>query len=37
MFGFGFRDPFGSKRVSCVKVPAAVAFPTDDRLLQRLQ
>jgi hypothetical protein len=23
--------------VSCVKLPAAVAFPTDDRLLQRLE
>jgi hypothetical protein len=23
--------------VSCVKLPAAVAFPTDDRLLQRIE
>jgi len=31
------RDPFGGPAVSCVKLPAAVAFPTDDRLLQRLE
>jgi len=24
-------------RVSCVKLPAAVAFPTDDRLLKRIE
>jgi hypothetical protein len=32
-----FRDPFGCHGVSCVKLPAAVAFPTDDRLLQRIE
>ena len=37
MFTLNFRDPFGSRGVSCVKLPAAVAFPTDDRLLQRLE
>jgi hypothetical protein len=31
------RDRFGSAQVSCVKLPAAVAFPTDDRLLQRIE
>jgi hypothetical protein len=31
------RNPFGGPEVSCVKLPAAVAFPTDDRLLQRLE
>ena len=37
MFTLRLRDPFGSSGVSCVKLPAAVAFPTDDRLLQRIQ
>ena len=37
MFTMRFRDPFGCHGVSCVKLPAAVAFPTDDRLLQRLE
>src|SRR5512134_4027594 len=33
MFTWRVRDPF----VSCVKLPATVAFPTDDRLLQRIE
>src|SRR5262245_15957224 len=37
MFTMRFRDLFGSDGVSCVKLPAAVAFPTDDRLLQRIE
>ena len=37
MFTMRFRDPLGSHGVSCVKLPAAVAFPTDDRLLQRIE
>ena len=37
MFTLRFRDPFGSHGVPCVKLPAAVAFPTDDRLLQRIE
>jgi len=37
MFTFNARDPFGCHGVSCVKLPAAVAFPTDGRLLQRIQ
>jgi len=37
MFTLRFRDPFGSDGVSCVKLPAAVAFPTDDRLLRRIE
>jgi hypothetical protein len=37
MFTWHVRDPFGSRAVSCVKLPAAVAFPTDDRLLQRIE
>jgi hypothetical protein len=37
MFTLRFRDPFGCHGVSCVKLPAAVAFPTDDRLLQRIE
>jgi hypothetical protein len=37
MFTWRVRDPFGGSEVSCVKLPAAVAFPTDDRLLQRLE
>jgi hypothetical protein len=36
MFTMRFRDLFGSDGVSCIKLPAAVAFPTDDRLLQRI-
>jgi hypothetical protein len=37
MFSMRFRDSFGSTGVSCVKLPAAVAFPTDGRLLQRIE
>ena len=37
MFTLRVRDPFGCHGVSCVKLPAAVAFPTDDRLLQRIE
>ena len=31
------RDPFGCRGVSCVKLPAAVAFPIDSQLLDRLE
>jgi hypothetical protein len=37
MFTLRGRDPFGCQGVSCVKLPATVAFPTDDRLLQRIE
>jgi hypothetical protein len=37
MFGMRFWDSLGSPGVSCVKLPAAVAFPTDSRLLQRIE
>jgi hypothetical protein len=37
MFSSLFKDPFGSDGVACVKLPAAVAFPTDGRLLQRIE
>ena len=37
MFTRRFKGLFRSDRVSCVKLPAAVAFPTDDRLLQRIE
>ena len=37
MFTLRFRDPFGSDRMSCVKLPAAVSFPTDDRFLRRIE
>jgi hypothetical protein len=37
MFTWRIRDPFGFQSVSCVKLPATVEFPTDDRLLQRLE
>ena len=37
MFSMRFWDLFGSDGVSCVKLPAAVAFPTDDRLLRRIE
>jgi len=37
MFSMRFRGSFGSTGVSCVKLPAAVAFPTDGRLLQRIE
>jgi len=36
MFTMRFRDLFGSDGVSCIKLPAAVAFPINDRLLQRI-
>lgn len=37
MFTLRVRDPFGCRGVSCVKLPAAVAFPTDDGLLRRIE
>ncbi len=37
MFTLRVRDQFGGRGVSCVKLPAAVEFPTDDRLLQRIE
>lgn len=37
MFTLRVRNPFGCHGVSCVKLPAAVAFPTDDRLLKRIE
>lgn len=37
MFTLRGRDPFGCHGVSCVKLPATVAFPTDERLLQRIE
>lgn len=37
MFTLRVRDPFGCRGISCVKLPAAVAFPTDDALLRRLE
>ena len=37
MFSMRFWDSFGSPGVSCIKLPAAVAFPTDGRLLQRIE
>jgi hypothetical protein len=37
MFSMRIWDSFGSRGVSCVKLPAAVAFPTDGRLLQRIE
>ena len=37
MFTLRFRDPFGCHEVSCVKLPATAAFPTDRRLLQRIE
>jgi hypothetical protein len=37
MFTLRVRDPFGSRGMSCVKLPSAVAFPTDPRLLDRLE
>ncbi len=36
MFTLRVRDPLGG-RVSCVKLPAAVAFPIDSQLLDRLE
>ena len=37
MFTLRFGAASGFHRVSCVKLPAAVAFPTDDRLLKRIE
>jgi hypothetical protein len=37
MFTLRLRDPFGCRGIACVKLPAAVAFPTDDALLRRLE
>jgi hypothetical protein len=37
MFKSRVRNPFGCRGVSCVKLPAAVAFPTDVRLLERIE
>ncbi len=37
MFSVRVRDPFGCRGVSCVKLPATVEFPTDERLLHRLE
>ena len=37
MFNSRVRDPFACRGVSCVKLPAAVAFPTDERLLERIE
>lgn len=37
MFTLRVRNPFGCHEMSCVKLPAAVAFPTDDRLLKRIE
>jgi hypothetical protein len=37
MFSLRGRDPFGCHGISCVKVPAAVAFPADERLLKRIE
>jgi hypothetical protein len=37
MFTLGVRNPFGCREVSCVKLPATVAFPIDSQLLDRLE
>ena len=37
MFTLRVPDPFGCRGVSCVKLPAAVAFPIDSQLLDRLE
>jgi hypothetical protein len=37
MFVSRVRNLFGYRVLSCVKLPAAVAFPTDERLLRRLE
>jgi hypothetical protein len=37
MFGFNGRNPFVCQGVGCVKLPATAAFPTDDKLLQRIE
>jgi len=37
MFTLRVPNPFGCRGVSCVKLPAAVAFPIDSQLLDRLE
>jgi hypothetical protein len=37
MFTLGVRDPLGCRGVTCVKLPAKVAFPIDSQLLDRLE
>jgi hypothetical protein len=37
MFTMRVRDPLGSPGVSCVKLPAAIAFTIDSQLLDRLE
>lgn len=37
MFTLGVRNPLGCREVSCVKLPATVAFPIDSQLLDRLE
>ena len=37
MFGSNGRNPFTCRGVGCVKLPATAAFPTDDKLLQRIE
>jgi hypothetical protein len=37
MFTLRFGAAAGFHKMSCVKLPAAVAFPTDDRLLKRIE
>jgi hypothetical protein len=37
MFTLRVRDPLWGRGVSCVKLPAAVAFPIDSQLLDRLE
>lgn len=36
MFKSHIRNPFSCRGVGCVKLPATAAFPTDDKLLQRI-
>ncbi len=37
MFSSNTRNPFVCRGVGCVKLPATAAFPTDDKLLQRIE
>jgi hypothetical protein len=37
MFSSNGRNPFACQGVGCVKLPATAAFPTDDKLLQRIE
>jgi hypothetical protein len=37
MFSSNGRNPFASRGLGCVKLPATAAFPTDDKLLQRIE